>query len=519
MKKKLFIALYVTCIVIGVVLLNVVVSTVRSSPATQASSEESADIAIGQFTERANSTTTTTESAIPRFLLPFAARAENLQAGCGLRLSFAPTRKAVDSGEIVDYDITFYNQGKDACKNVSLSVYYTDDEKYVSSTPAPTASDYYWSIGDLSSQRSHKINLKTRTSNKNGEDMVSEACATADNAQDVCSQNVIFVEKGASQSSPLAKLTSKITIPSIFGTVWGQKFSSREFGIWVWDSPAQMTDSYAKQVVSISKKNGFNVIYLTIDDYIPITEIRDSKSRQEATDNYMKTLSIFVSAANGAGIQVDAVGGAKDWAIKNNRWKGYALIDFVKTYNEKYPNAKLRGLQYDVEPYLLSDYEIDKRTILKEFVEFVDESTKRMKTVPAKFTIVVPHFYDKDQKWTPSFMYLGEEAHTFTHLLRVLRQKEDTSVILMSYRNYFDAENGTRQISQSEIDEATKGGYKTKVIIAQETGKVSPDYVTYYDYPKVSLFDALTEIQNYFGRDKNFGGVAVHYFDSFLKME
>ena len=519
MKRKVFIALCVTSIVVAVVALNIVVINVKKGSTVAATSEESADISIAQYGERPNSTTTTTDSAIPSFLLPFVARAESLQTGCGLRLSFAPTKKAVESGQLIDYVVTFSNQGNETCRNVSLSVYYTDDEKYVSSSPTPTASDYYWSIGDLGSTKTYRIDLETRTTYKNGEDMVTEACATADNSSDVCSQNVIFVEQGASKSSSLSSLTSKINIPAIIGSIWGQKFSTKEFGIWVWDSPVTMTESYAKQVVSVSKKNGFNVIYLTVDDYIPLTEIEDSAEKKDAEDKYMKTLSVFVQAANSAGIQVDAVGGAKDWAIKNNRWKGYALIDFIKAYNEKYPTAKLRGLQYDVEPYLLSDYEADKQTVLREYVEFIDESASRMKDVPARFSIVIPHFYDKDQKWTPSFTYKGETAYAFTHLLHALQQKDDTSILLMAYRNYFDAENGTRQISQSEIDEATKGGYTTKIIIAQETGNVSPDYVTYYDYPKVSLFDAINEIQDYFGPDKNFGGVAVHYFDSFLKMQ
>jgi hypothetical protein len=142
-----------------------------------------------------------------------------------------------------------------------------------------------------------------------------------------------------------------------------------------------------------------------------------------------------------------------------------------------------------------------------------------MKSVPAGFSIVIPHFYDSNQKWTPAFTYNGEKAHAYTHLLKALSQKERTEIIIMAYRNFFGEENGTRQISEAEIKEASDGGYATKVIIAQETGNVPPAYVTFHDYPKVSLFDALSEIQDYYGNYKNFGGTAVHYFDSFLKLE
>ena len=89
----------------------------------------------------------------------------------------------------------------------------------------------------------------------------------------------------------------------------------------------------------------------------------------------------------------------------------------------------------------------------------------------------------------------------------------------MAYRNFFDDENGVRDISEAEIKEASEGDYTTSIVLAQETGNVSPGYVTFYDYPKSSLFDALGEIKNHFEGYDNFGGVAVHYFDSFLKME
>lgn len=137
----------------------------------------------------------------------------------------------------------------------------------------------------------------------------------------------------------------------------------------------------------------------------------------------------------------------------------------------------------------------------------------------ARFSIVIPHFYDSEVKWTPLINYNGISLYPYTHLLKILEQREASSVIIMSYRNFFEKTNGTKEISENEIQEATEGEYSTKIIIAQETGNVDPDYITFYDYPKISLFDALQEIDAYFGKYKNFDGVAVHYFDSFLRMD
>jgi hypothetical protein len=522
MKKKLFIALYTVGIVIVIAVLAGVVTTINRRPADPLSPEEKADTSLAQYAERPNSTTTYGTSNIPFFLTPYIfPQAEPLSEGCSLRFAFDPVKKAVEPGGLISYNITLSNQGKETCRNASLSVYYTNQEQYVSSDPKPSASDYYWGFGDVAPARSVGLSLTTKNSSVSGRDIVSEACATAENYSDVCAQTVIFVQTGASKTDSLTNVVTntinKIKAPTV-GGVWGKQFSQKEFGIWVWDSPKKMTAAYAEKVISTSQQNGFNVIYVTIDDYLPISQIGSQSEKDKQTKSYMQALSVFVQSARQAGIQVDAVAGAKDWSKPENRWKGYAVIDFVKQYNETYPNAAVRNFQYDVEPYLLADYDNNKASVLKDYIEFIDESARRMKEVPAGFSVVIPHFYDKEQKWTPAFTYNGSDAYAYTHLLRVLAQKNNTEVIIMAYRNFFNNQNGTRQISEEEIKESSSG-YGTKVIIAQETGDVPPAYVTFHDYPKVSLYDALSDIQSHFGSYKNYGGTAVHYLDSFLKLE
>ncbi len=520
MRKKIFIALYTTGIVLAVVLLNFVVTTIKKTPAVKPTQAELADTSIAQYTERPNGSPISSIGGSSNPLYPVLfPNNESLVPGCSLRFSLTPIKKAVDPGANINYSITLSNTGTDTCENVSLSMFYTDYEHFVSGTPAPTASDYYWSIGSLSSRAVYKISLTTRNSGRAGEQIMSEGCATGDNSPDICAQTVIFVQNGASSSPTFAERIGKINVSSIFEVIWGQIFSKKELGIWVWDSPVKITPAYAEVVISTSKKNGFNAIYITIDDYLPIEQIKNGEGAAQKKSDYMKALYSFITAANASGIAVDVVGGAKDWAEPNNRWKGYALIEFVKQYNERYPTAKIRNLQYDVEPYLLADYDANKASNLKKFIEFIDESARRMQSVPAGFSVVIPHFYDDKQKWTPTFSYKGKDSHTFTQLLRVLAQKDKTTVIIMAYRNFFNDQDGTKEISEPELEEVTAGNYTTKIIIAQETGDVPPAYVTFHDYPKSALFDALNQIQGHFGKYKNFGGVSVHYFDAFLKLD
>lgn len=517
MKQKFFILIYTFVIVAAVSALYLVVTTIQKTPPAPMSPEESADIALGQYPNRQNANLMLDKSSrgIPvlNALMP---DQEPSSTGCSLRFSVMPARKAVEPHGMITYTLMLLNQGNETCRNVSVSDYYTDKEHFISSNPSPTASDYYWAIGNIDPGKSKKIEIVTEAIVGDGEQIMSEACAAADNSKDICSGNIVFVKRGASLSS---SATNTILVQKVTGAIWGQIFGKKEFGIWVWDSPMKMTDAQASKVIEISKKNGFNIIYVTIDDYISIAQMRDSVERTSRKNAYMQELSAFIVAAREAGIEVDVVGGDKDWAKPENRWKGYALIDFVKEYNLTHPRSPIRGLQYDVEPYLLSGYEVDKKKELKAFLEFIDQSATRMQNVPAQFSIVIPHFYDDIQNWTPQISYGGKDAHTFSHLLKIMEKKPKSTIIIMAYRNFFENNNGVKQISEVEINEATKSKYNTKIIIAQETGNVSPSYVTFYDYPKVSLFDSLNDISVYFSRYPNFGGVAIHYFDSFVKME
>lgn len=517
MKRKIFIAIYTLSIVFAVGLLNFIVATVKKTDSVPSSPEETVDTSLAQFAERPNSGVMAySTTSAPMRLLALLYPDKDYPGDCSLRFAYVPKAKAIEPDSNASYAITISNQGKETCKNVSLSLYYTDKETYVSSTPEPSASDYYWAIGDLGFGKSYPISLAVKISGEEGDETVSEGCVTADNSQDVCAQNVIFTKTGASRGG--TSLASVLSVPQVLGDIWGKFLNKKEFGIWVWDSPVKMTPAYAQEVLRVAKKNGFNTIYLTIDDYLPIASMKESSGQAQARANYMKSLSVFIQAAKSSGIAVDVEGGEKDWALKDNRWKGYALIDFVKQYNSAYPNAKIHGIQYDVESYLLQDYDSNKSNRLKEYVEFIDESARRMKTVDARFSIVIPHFYDDKQNWTPSFDYGGKDAYAYTHLLDVLKQKSDTSIIIMAYRNFFDGENGIRDISQAELQEASDGGYGTKVIVAQETGDVPPAYVTFHARPKSALFDTLSDVQNNFGKYKDFGGTAVHYFDAFVKL-
>lgn len=444
-------------------------------------------------------------------------------SGCVVDATITPNVVATTGGGDVEYAILVRNIGTVTCQNVSYSLYYSDNVMYVTAAPSPTASNYYWRIGSVAPNESQTVSLQVKHNTfVEGDALSLEMCATADNGQDSCTLSLVEVGETLVQAEPSSNEeidTGMNQVVQPAPTTGSSVAREQENGVWVWESPIEMSRARASFVVNSAADHGFNVIYITIDDYLKIVVQPNGATKQAQKDAYFLALSKIVLDANAKGVSIDVEGGWRDWAIPENRWKGYALIDFVKEYNQRYPNAKVRGLQYDVEPYLLPTYERNKVGALKPFVEFIDESTKRMEAVDATFTVVIPHFYDSKQKWTPAINYKGTTKHTFTHLLAILERKPGSMITLMSYRNFYSGKDGTEQISKAEIAEASSGSYSTKIIVAQETGDVDPAYVTFFGMTKNDLNKNLVLIREGFAPYSQFGGVATHYLDPFLELK
>lgn len=448
---------------------------------------------------------------------------------CKLSLSVTSDKTSVTRGDTVTRTFTVKNTGRTTCRSTSYSVFYGANESFVSSNPAPTASNYYFYVGNLGANKRDSITVTTRQiSSSTDTEITTEACASATGVADSCVASIIPITQSigvVATSTPV--VTEPIVVPIVSTSTTSTsttvvinpvQVGVKEKGIWIWNFPSQMNTTTGFQQLQTLSSYGFNSVYVTIDDYLDIAIMADGTAKTSAKATYFANLSKVITKANSLGIAVDAEGGWRDWAYSTNRWKGFALIDAVKEYNTLYPNAKLRGFQYDVEPYILPEYETNKATVLTDYVTFIDQSVARFAGSDVKFSIVIPHFYDDVNAWTPKITYNGVSAFTYNHLLTILEKKQGSKILIMSYRDFFEGTNGTRDVSETEIKEASNG-FHTQVIVSQETGNVDPSYVTYYGSTKAVLFGALDTINTAFGNYSQYGGTAVHYMDSFFALQ
>lgn len=293
---------------------------------------------------------------------------------------------------------------------------------------------------------------------------------------------------------------------------------TKEYGTWIWTPIMQMTPEYVETVLAGAEADGINTTYVSIDSYLDIFVMPKGEEREKQKEVFSGILEDFIIRANLRGIVVDAEAGWQNWAEEGNTYKAFAIVNYVKDFNANHEN-KFRGFQYDVEPYMLDSYAENKGAVLKNFVKLVDETEYFLTSNSLRFSVVIPDFYDEKDNFTPRFSYNGKRNYVFNHLLEILDRRPDSSIILMSYRNFADGEDGAIEVSNNEMQTASRGAYKTKIIIAQETGDVPPPYITFYDTPKTYFNWQIKKISTAFKSHPNFGGIAVHYVNAFLDLK
>jgi hypothetical protein len=292
----------------------------------------------------------------------------------------------------------------------------------------------------------------------------------------------------------------------------------KEYGTWIWTPVMEMTQTYIDSIITEAKANNMNTIYISIDSYLDIFVMQKGTERERQKKLFSDKLEYFIKQAGKNNIAVDAEAGWRNWAEGDNIYKAYAVVNYVKNFNAT-RESKFRGLQYDIEPYLLDSYKINKADVLKDFVTLIDKTGYFLAESTLKFAVVVPDFYDGKDEMTPEFFYNKKQDYVLGHLLDVLDKRPDSSIIIMSYRSFAEGSDGSIEISKNEMQTAKRGAYRTKIIIAQETGDVPPPYITFYNTSKKYLRGQINIIDSAFAPNPNFGGIAIHYANTFLALK
>ncbi|MGG6310106.1 hypothetical protein [Paenibacillus macerans] len=251
---------------------------------------------------------------------------------------------------------------------------------------------------------------------------------------------------------------------------------------WIWDTKA--IEERQDEILAFAGKQGVKVIFLQIGGGVGRESYRG-----------------FVRAAAEAGIEVHALNGQPDWALRERRAEAEKFLDWVIAYNrEAQPEERFAGVQFDVEPYLLNEWRQDRESVVREWMEGIRAWTEEAGYNGLEIGAAVPFWLDEiDHPGRSTKLPLGDwMVDRFDYLA------------IMAYR---DGAGHIYEISQTTLSEADR--MKKKVWVGVELGesREGPG-VSFYKQPLASLTREITRLEELGRKHASFAGVAVHSYES-----
>jgi hypothetical protein len=294
------------------------------------------------------------------------------------------------------------------------------------------------------------------------------------------------------------------TLPLLLGFAMVMPTSSRaaDRGLWLWntDSVIQNLGTSRAQLLSFcAAPHGTNsissftgsakpvtVLYLYSHKYVSGTSIQQSQLRN------------FLAAAHGAGLKVQFLDGAPDWATTGKAY-GENYLRYALAFNAASTSAsqKFDGIQYDVEPYLDSGW--FSQSLWDSFTGLLTDCETMVKNsgqgIP--FGVCIPRWYDI----TPGPGYL-------------LQVQQITDYVAVM--DYVNTVSSLVSDAASEVANATQLG--KKIVLGVETMNVSPATSTFNALGYGNMEIALDSLAQAYQSSNGYAGNAVHYYDTYASL-
>lgn len=249
---------------------------------------------------------------------------------------------------------------------------------------------------------------------------------------------------------------------------------------WVWESTEWMDDG--GRMLSFAQEQGVNVIFLHID----------------RTSQELEPYRRFIEQAHRSGIEVEALGGDPSWGLSAHRQEVDAFLRWIEDYQRTAgEQARWDGVHVDIEPYLLEEWEQERKRVIREWRDTAAYVAHWVRTeLSLRVSADVPfwiHSIDDEQ---------GDSLGTW-----MLEQFD--RVVLMNYRNFALGRNGMMESALPMVQEGTRLG--KPVLIGLETGPTEEGaHTTFYGQGISSLQQQMGITHLFMRRYSGYQGFSVH---------
>lgn len=254
---------------------------------------------------------------------------------------------------------------------------------------------------------------------------------------------------------------------------------------WIWNP--YLLDSKGDEYIAFMQHQGVKKAYVQVDAEVPNEIYRT-----------------FFEKAQAAKIAVYALDGGRDWG-ENSRPVA-AFMQWVEQFQQGAP--LLTGIHIDVEPYLLENWNIDRQRVLTNYFDVLGTLEQFTTTQNLSFEVDMPFWFDTIQYDNPYGKGLVSEW-----VIDLADQ-----VTLMAYRNQAEGANGIIELVNSELAYAQDKGKKVAVGVETLQSYEGPN-ISFYGMSKDALKSETDQVTATYRQNSAYGGIAVHYLDTWMEMK
>lgn len=216
-------------------------------------------------------------------------------------------------------------------------------------------------------------------------------------------------------------------------------------GLFSWKRSA-MQEEREEEVQRAMAELGCEIIY---------QEIPDSVSDE--------TVTAFLKRRKQQGQAVFALAGEAEWAMEEDASSMKKVLERISQRNSVSGDARIEGIVWDVEPYLLEEWDTDRPGLMETYVENLSTAYRQAKEEDLLVIVCIPHFYDSEK--------------TYAYLDRLVKNGCD-AVAVMNYSK----RNEIRQLAGEEELAKKYGRGLINITELQEPGSHSlTAEQTYYE--------------------------------------
>lgn len=263
--------------------------------------------------------------------------------------------------------------------------------------------------------------------------------------------------------------------------------------IWVWGTEAIRNEKPARaeffsfiEAPFGVKQNNISVLFF---DGMSIADLSDAKQ--------LPNIRSFVIEAHRKKMRVDFLTGDASWALPTGHDTGLSFLQAVLKYNQAAPvAARFDGIQYDVEPYLLKGW--PDASMIEGYLSFLDKA-KALAKGKLLLGAAIPRWFDEP-------MFHG------------LHKKVIDRLDYVALMDYVDTAPAFVNDGKNEVDYASQTG--KKAWLGAETQALDDEpTATFFAKGNKVMEQAFNSADSTFKGKKGYGGVAIHFYDSYKKLK